>query len=257
MDGRVVTVRMKYYPASEVLIAAMEAVRSWPWTGDAAVPVRLEYVLWAGGKTQHFAFGGVAWTQADAEALAETVDAIDVITCAVPVDPAARKVAAAKRHKAQGDVRPAPDPASLVKPSLRFLLDAAAREEAGRLGDRLEALSVGNPALAALAASLREDFPIMARTDEALGGQLREVLRQAGTLPRQSRDAFDALAMRRVAWAIRDGRPHDLTPTFVAGKKKMGLLDRALMEIGNLRRWMERESAKAAASSEQADDCPF
>jgi len=236
MDSRVVTVRMKFYPASEVLIAAMEAVKAWRWRGDAPVPVRLEFALWRGGKTQHFAFGEVLWSQADADALAASVNAIDVITCGAPIDPAARKAAAAaaKRPKTHGDAKPAVDRASLVKPSLRFLLGADAREEAGRLLDRLEALPGGSPDLVVLADTLAEDFPLMSQADEALDGTIRAMLRQAGRLTGLV-DAFDKLAWTAVAKAIKDGHPEFLTPRFVDGKKDAGLVERALMALALLR----------------------
>ena len=284
MTEKVVTFRFRQYcPPTEMMSQVMARIADHAWAGETGFPARLEWFVSKDSKPAHFPVHPVCYTREDADALLASIDALDAIVCAVPVDPAARKAAAAaakfKAAQEKAGARPKPDPASLVKPSLRFLLEADAREEACRLADRLAPISAGDPALAALADTLAEDFPIMARADDALDGQIREMLRQAGTLPRRSHDAFDMLAVRRVAWSIKDGNVEFLTPRFVAGKRERASVDRALMEIVDLRRWMAVRGKPplarqadpgppvpvadapgrrfAAPASPAVDDCPF
>jgi hypothetical protein len=258
MAEKIVTFRFKqYFPPTDLMSSVTDRIAAHAWTGETAFPARLEWFVSKDSKPAHFPIDPVCFTQEDADALLASMDALDAIVCSVPVDLGARKAAAAaakaRREKEKADARPKQsetDP-SLVKPSLRFLLEPEAREEGKWLADRLDFIPGGAHALVLNADRLDVNFPLIARADEVLGGAIREMLRAAGTLPVEVKDGVAKASWISVARCIRDGKPHFLTAQYVNGKKVPGTLEQAIADIAALRRRMDSRGTNADARAER------
>ena len=216
----------------------MARIADHAWAGETGFSARLEWFVSRDSKPAHFPIHSVCYTREDADALLASIDALDAIVCGVPVDPAARKAAAAaakfKAAQKKAGARPKPDPATLVKPSLRHLLGEAGGRRGAGSSTASRPSPEGDAGLVALADALAEDFPLIAQADDALDGAIRKMLRQAGRLT-GSTDAFDELEWKAVARAIGDGNVQFLTASYANGKRDPGLVERALVAIAVLR----------------------
>lgn len=256
---RIVTFRIKgYCPEADLMGAVVNRIKAHTWAGEVEIPARLEWRISKDSKPSHFPIDAVRWAGEDADALLAEIDALEAVTCAVPVDTEARKAAAtaAARRRAERSKAKPPEPTdpSLVLPSLRFLLSPEAREEGKRLYDRLDFIPGGHRALAYNAEHLEENFPHIAKADAVLGGRIRQMLRAAGELPALVKENRDKWPWVWVACCISRGEPHFLTARYTDGKKVPGAVDAALSHIVGLRKQLEaktgtKEAVRSAASA--------
>lgn len=252
MSGKLVTVRMTgYFPESGEVHEVLERVRTWDWKGAESLPVRIEYMI-GKGKVAHFPFGEVAFDRASADALLLTLERADAIICNTPREDRSKPKRLSDRIVKKAE-KPVPVDPSEVRPSLRFLLEKNAKDEAYRLANRLDFMPAGHRGIAHNADGLEREFPLMARADEALGGKIRAMLRAAGGLPRQSESPFDKAPYSYVLGCIWQGNPHHLTQRYVNGRLRHGVLDVALEKLTEIHKRMEVEIAAEAEAKTRAE----